>query len=165
MKKSFIFFVKNKQKQRFWTIFTHVRNYLLIVIKLRKIPRSNWPLFQNQTTEIEIGDKSTNFLAEKTCQTTQLSKREKRPKVSHNVNTYRNIQIGPTKTAPLLITTIEMKVFWTEIKDIESASRLLNRNFVNKRGSDLSKEVLWVSVGQRAVELRAVKVEGQKKFY
>ena len=35
---------------------------------------------------------------------------------------------------------------------------------VNKRGLDLSKEVLWVSVGQRAAVLRAVKVEGQKKI-
>ena len=29
---------------------------------------------------------------------------------------------------------------------------------------DLSKEVLWFSVGQRATVLRAVKVEGRKKI-
>ena len=29
---------------------------------------------------------------------------------------------------------------------------------------DLSKEILWVSVGQRAVELRAVKVGGKINF-
>ena len=51
-----------------------------------------------------------------------------------------------------------------EIKCIESAARLLNIDCVNKRGLDLSKEVLWVSVGQRAAELRAVKVGVQKKF-
>ena len=50
-----------------------------------------------------------------------------------------------------------------EIKCIESAARLLNIDFVNKGGLDLSKEVLWVSVGQRAAVLQAVKVGGQKK--
>ena len=51
-----------------------------------------------------------------------------------------------------------------EIKCIKSAARLLNRNCVNKGGLDLSKEVLWVSVDQRAAVLLAVKVGGQKKF-
>ena len=37
-------------------------------------------------------------------------------------------------------------------------------DFVNKKGLDLSKKVLWVSVGQRAAVLRAVKVGGQKKI-
>ena len=49
-----------------------------------------------------------------------------------------------------------------EIKYIKSAARVLNRNCVNKRGLDLSKNVLWVSVGQGAADLWAVKVE--KKF-
>ena len=47
-----------------------------------------------------------------------------------------------------------------EIKYIKSAARLLERNCVNKGGLDLSKEVLWVSVRQAAVELQAVKVGG-----
>ena len=51
-----------------------------------------------------------------------------------------------------------------EIKCIESAARLLNIDCVNKGGLDLSKEVLWVSVGQRASVLQAVKVGGQKKI-
>ena len=50
-----------------------------------------------------------------------------------------------------------------EIKYIKSAARILNRNCVNKGGLDLSKNVLWVSVGQRAADLRFVKVGGQKK--
>ena len=49
------------------------------------------------------------------------------------------------------------------IKYIKSAARVLNRDCVNKRGLDLSKNVLWVSVGQRAADLRAVKVGGLKK--
>ena len=49
-----------------------------------------------------------------------------------------------------------------EIKYIKSASRVLNRNCVNKRGLYLSKEVLWVSVSQRAAELPAVRVGGKK---
>ena len=44
----------------------------------------------------------------------------------------------------------------------KSLATLLERVYVNKRGLDLSKEVLWVSVGQRAAVLRAVKVGGQK---
>ena len=51
-----------------------------------------------------------------------------------------------------------------EIKCIDCATRLFNIDYVNKRGLDLSKEVLWVSVGQRAAVLRAVKVGGQKKI-
>ena len=51
-----------------------------------------------------------------------------------------------------------------EIKYIKSAARVLNRNFVNKGGLDLSKNVPWVSVGQGAADLRAVKVGGQKKI-
>ena len=52
-----------------------------------------------------------------------------------------------------------------EIKYIESAARVLNRNCVNKRGLDLSKNVLWVSLGQGAADLRAVKVGGLKKIW
>ena len=43
-----------------------------------------------------------------------------------------------------------------EIKYIKSATRLLKRNA-------LSKEVLWVSIGQRAAELPAIEVGGLKK--
>ena len=51
-----------------------------------------------------------------------------------------------------------------EIEYPKSAARLLDRNWVNKKGLNLSKEALWVYVGQRVVELQAVKVGGQKKF-
>ena len=51
-----------------------------------------------------------------------------------------------------------------EMKYMKRAARFLNRNYVNRRGLDLSKEVLWVFVGQRAAEVRAVKVGGKKKF-
>ena len=47
-----------------------------------------------------------------------------------------------------------------EMKCIKSATRLLDIDCVNKRGFDLSKEALWVSVGQRAVELPVIKVGG-----
>ena len=49
-----------------------------------------------------------------------------------------------------------------EITYFKSTARLLNRDYVNRRGLDLFKEVLWVSVGQRAAEVPAVKVGGQK---
>ena len=51
-----------------------------------------------------------------------------------------------------------------EMKYIKSASRLLNRDCVNKRGLNLSKEVLWVSIGQRVGELSVIKVGGSKKI-
>ena len=51
-----------------------------------------------------------------------------------------------------------------EIEYIKSAARVLDRNCVSKGGLDFSKEVLWVSIGQKASYLRAVKVDGQKKF-
>ena len=46
-------------------------------------------------------------------------------------------------------------------KHNKSAARLVNRDCINRRGLDLSKEVLWVSVCQRAAELPAVKVGGK----
>ena len=49
-----------------------------------------------------------------------------------------------------------------EIKYIKSAARLLDRSFVNKGGLDFAKEILWVSVGQRAAELPAIEVGGLK---
>ena len=57
-----------------------------------------------------------------------------------------------------------MRVLWMEIKCIKSAARFLDSNWVNKGGLDLSKEVLWVFVGQRTAELPAVKFGGLKKI-
>ena len=42
-----------------------------------------------------------------------------------------------------------MRVLSTEMKYLKRAARLLNRDFVIRRGLDLCIEVLWVSVGQR----------------
>ena len=53
-----------------------------------------------------------------------------------------------------------MRSLGTVIRYVKSAARLLDRDCVNKRGLDLSKEVLLVSVDQRAAVLRAVKVRG-----
>ena len=50
-----------------------------------------------------------------------------------------------------------------EINCLKSATRLLNRVCVGRQGLDLSKEVLWVSVCQRAAKLPAGKVGGLKK--
>ena len=49
-----------------------------------------------------------------------------------------------------------------ERRYVKSATRLLTRYCVNKRGLELSEEILWVSVGQRAADLPAVKVGGEK---
>ena len=51
-----------------------------------------------------------------------------------------------------------------EIEYLKSAATLLDRDCVDRRGLDLSKEVLWISVGQRAAELQAFKVGGQQKI-
>ena len=71
---------------------------------------------------------------------------------------------GQIKRHPYIISTIEMRVFWLGMKCLKSATRLLNRVFVGRRGLDLSKEVLWVSICQRAAELLAGKVGGLKKI-
>ena len=49
------------------------------------------------------------------------------------------------------------------MKYVKSTGILLNRNYVNRRGLDLPKEVLWVSVCQRAAKLPSGKVGGLKK--
>ena len=46
---------------------------------------------------------------------------------------------------------------------LKRAAWLLDRDFLNRRGLDLSEEVLWVSLGQRAAELPSIKVKGLKK--
>ena len=46
------------------------------------------------------------------------------------------------------------------IKCIKSAASFLTIDCVNKGGLDLSKEVLWVSLGQRVAKLQPVKVGG-----
>ena len=51
-----------------------------------------------------------------------------------------------------------------EIEYIKSAAKVLNKDYINTGDLDLSKNVLWVSVGQRAVNLWAVKVGGQKRI-
>ena len=51
-----------------------------------------------------------------------------------------------------------------EIKCIKSAARLLDKDCINKGGLDFSKEVLWISVDQRAANLGTVKVGGQKRI-
>ena len=56
-----------------------------------------------------------------------------------------------------------MKVIWTEKKYLISTARLLDRDYVNRKGLDLSKEVLWVSLGQMEGELPAIKVGDLKK--
>ena len=56
-----------------------------------------------------------------------------------------------------------MRSLWKEIEYSKSTARLLDKDWVKKRGLGLSKEVLWVSGGQRAAELPAIKVRGLKK--
>ena len=46
---------------------------------------------------------------------------------------------------------------------LKSAGRLLDRDYGNREDLDLPNEVLQVFVVQRAAELPAVKVRGQKK--
>ena len=73
------------------------------------------------------------------------------------------VQIRAPKNAAYYVSPIEIGVFWLEIKCLKSASRLLNRVWFERQGLDLSKEVLWVSVCQRAAKLPAGKVGGLKK--
>ena len=56
-----------------------------------------------------------------------------------------------------------MRSLWMEIEYVESNARLLHRNWVKRKGLDLSEEVLWVSVSQRVAKLPAGKVGGLKK--
>ena len=56
-----------------------------------------------------------------------------------------------------------MRVSEMGIKHLESATRLLDRDYVNRWALDLSKKILWVSVGQEETELPAIKFRGFKK--
>ena len=85
-------------------------------------------------------------------------------KISILMLTNETYTCGKKEIHPYYISPIEMRSLWMEIECVKSATRLLNRIWVNKGGLDLSKEVLWVSVGQRAADLRAVKVGGQQKI-
>ena len=65
---------------------------------------------------------------------------------------------------PYYISPIEMRSLWQTITCIKSPSIPLNLTCVCLEGWDLSKEVLWVSVGQLASKLQAVNVRGLKKI-
>ena len=60
------------------------------------------------------------------------------------------------------ISIVEMGSLWNGQINLDNASTLLDRDFVNRRGLDLLKQVFWVSVGQRTVKLQAVKVGDPK---
>ena len=48
------------------------------------------------------------------------------------------------------------------MKYLKSTARLLDRDYLNRKILDFSKEVLWVSVGQWAAKLQSgVKLRGQ----
>ena len=51
-----------------------------------------------------------------------------------------------------------------EIEYIKSAAKVLNKDYINTGDLDLSKNVLWVSIGQGVADLQAVKVGGQNKI-
>ena len=59
---------------------------------------------------------------------------------------------------PLKIYTIEMMSFWQDKTCLKSADSDSVRKYVYSGGLDLSQEVLWVSVGQRAAKLWFVKL-------
>ena len=58
----------------------------------------------------------------------------------------------------IYISTTEMRSLWQSKTYLKNAASLLNRDCVSQEGLDLSKEVLWVSVGQRAAKLWSVKL-------
>ena len=77
---------------------------------------------------------------------------------------FHSAQLRSNETAPLL-----NKYYWNEGILNEDKIHLvcfytLDRDCVNKRGLYLSKEVLWIFVGQGAAELQSVKVGGQNKI-
>ena len=63
------------------------------------------------------------------------------------------------RTLPIKLSSPKIVNF----KSLKSATRLLNRVCVGRRGLDISKEVLWISVRQREAKLPAGKVGGLKK--
>ena len=71
---------------------------------------------------------------------------------------------GKKDIPPYYISPIEMRSLWQTITCIKSPSIPLNLTCVCWGGWDLSKEVLWVSVGQLASKLQAVNVRGLKKI-
>ena len=75
-----------------------------------------------------------------------------------------DIQTRAPKIAAYYISTIEMGSLWQGKTYLKNAYSLLKRDWVNRWGLYLSKEVLWGSVCQRAAKLQAVKVGDLKKI-
>ena len=65
--------------------------------------------------------------------------------------------------SPLLNKPCVNEIILKEQKLTKNAASLIVRDSVNREGLDLSKEILRVSVGQRAEKLLSVKFEGMKK--
>ena len=60
---------------------------------------------------------------------------------------------GKKDTDTYNMSTIEMGSLWQGKTYPKNTSCLLVRQYVNGKGLDFSKEVLWVSLGQRATKL------------
>ena len=80
------------------------------------------------------------------------------------INRHESYTRGKKDIPPYYISPIEMKSLWQTITCIKSPSIPLNLTCVCWRSWDLSKEVLWVSVGQLASKLQALNVQGLKKI-
>ena len=83
---------------------------------------------------------------------------------NRNPNWKKSYSRPKKDTHPYYISPIEMRSLWQTITCIKSPSIPLNWTWVCWGGWDLSKEVLWVSVGQLASKLQAVNVGGLKNI-
>ena len=76
------------------------------------------------------------------------------PRIPSGTFTYRYTYSRGKKDTPAYnISPMEMRSLWQNITCIKDPASPLNWIFVYKEGLDLSKEVLWVSLGQLAAKL------------
>ena len=64
----------------------------------------------------------------------------------------------------IVVLLYEMRLLWMFIKGPKNASTPISLNYIYRKMSGLSKEVLQVNFGQGVSKLRSHKVCGQKKF-
>ena len=65
---------------------------------------------------------------------------------------------------PLVKSAMEMRSLWLSKTYLYNATSLSIRKYFNRGVLDISKDVLWVSVGQRTAKLQAVKVGDLRKI-
>ena len=95
-----------------------------------------------------------------------LIRQGKMSQVYHYYRYWKMVDTAVTKkdTDPYNISSMGMGSLWQSKTYLQNTASLLIRQYGNRRGLDISKEAMWISVCERAAKLQAFNVGGLKEI-